>query len=99
MLIESGQKPQALKLLNQVLPEIEALRSTRFPSEKIHFLSQVATQYAGIGQSSQAKAVLAIAQSRAQALKPSPLRNPAITQVAKGYAQIGQLQTARELAG
>ncbi len=98
MLIASGQKLQALALLNQVLPKIKALRSTQFPLDKIRFLRQVATQYATVGQSSQAKAVLVIAQSRVQELKAS-LRNFAFAQVASGYAEIGQLQTARELAG
>ncbi|MBD2095965.1 hypothetical protein H6F90_12490 [Trichocoleus sp. FACHB-591] len=98
MLILSGQKPQALALLKQVLPEIKALRSTQFPSEQVHLLSTVATQYAAVGQSSQAKAVLAIAQASAQALTPSLLRNPTLAQVASRYAEIGKLQTARELA-
>ncbi|MBW4419582.1 MAG: hypothetical protein KME13_10170 [Myxacorys californica WJT36-NPBG1] len=98
MLIGSGQKPQAIALLDQVLPEIEALRLTQFPSNKVYSLTNVATQYAAVGQLSQAKTVLAMAQSRAQALKPS-LRNSALAQVARGYAEIGQLQTARQLAG
>ncbi|MBW4538832.1 MAG: hypothetical protein KME43_06735 [Myxacorys chilensis ATA2-1-KO14] len=98
MLIANGQKPQAISLLDQVLPEIEALQLTQFPPERVHLLTKVATQYAAIGQLSQAKTVLVSAQSKAQALKPS-LRNSALAQVASGYAEIGQLQTARELAG
>jgi tetratricopeptide (TPR) repeat protein len=99
MLIANGQKPQAIALLDPVLPEIEALQLTQFPFERVQLLTKLAIQYAAVGQSNQAKTVLAIAQSRAQALKPSPLRNPALAQVASGYAQIGQLQTARELTG
>ena len=99
MLIVSGQKPQAIALLNQVLPEIQALRATRFPLDKVYSLSQAATQYAAVGQPDQARAILAIAQSTAQALKPSSPRNSAFARVARGYVEIGQLQTARELAG
>ena len=98
LLIVNGQKPQAIALLNQVLPEIRALRSTQFPAEKVYLLSQAAIQYAAVGQASQAKAILATAQSTAQALKPSPFLNNAFAQVAIGYVKNGQLQTARELA-
>ncbi len=99
LMIESGQKLQAIALLNQVLPEIQALRSTQFPSEPVHLLSKAATQYAAVGELSQAKAILATAQSKAQALAPSPFRNSAVARVGRGYAEIGQLQTARGLAG
>lgn len=99
LLIRSGQKPQAIALLKQVLPEVQALRATQFPSTPVNLLSEAATQYAAVGESSQAKAILATAQSKAQTLAPSPFRNFAVAQVARGYAEIGQLQTARELAG
>ncbi len=98
LLIANGQKPHATALLNQVLPEIRSLRSTQFLAEKVYLLSQAATQYAAVGQASQAKAILATAQSTAQALKPSPFLDNAFAQVAIGYVKNGQLQTARELA-
>lgn len=65
LLIRSGQKPQAIALLKQVLPEVQALRATQFPSTPVNLLSEAATQYAAVGESSQAKAILATAQSKA----------------------------------
>ncbi len=97
ILSESGQKSKAIAVLNQVVPEIRAFRPREFPSEKVNLLSQAAVQYAAVGDSEQAKAILAIAESTAQALKASD-RNLAATQVARSYAEIGQIQTARKLA-
>jgi len=98
LLLGSGQQASALALLQQVLPEIQALRVTQFPATPVQLLSQTATLYAAGGEVSQAKALLATALAQAQALAPS-LRPAAVAHVARSYAAMGQLQTARALAG
>ena len=97
LLFESGQQASALALLQQVLPEIQALRVTQFPDTPVQLLSQAATVYADFGEARQAKALLVTAQAQAQALAPS-LRPAALARVARAYAAMGQLQTARALA-
>ncbi|MEP1062783.1 hypothetical protein NDI38_30880 [Stenomitos frigidus AS-A4] len=98
LLLESGQKASSLALLQQVLPEIQALRATQFPATPVQLLSQAATLYASLGEVSQAKALLATAQAQAQTLAPATGRPTALAQVARSYAAMGQVQTARALA-
>ena len=98
LLLGSGQQASALALLQQVLPEIQALRVTQFPAAPVQLLSQAATLYANLGEVSQATALLATAQAQAQALAPASGRSTALVHVARSYAAMGQVQTARALA-
>jgi tetratricopeptide (TPR) repeat protein len=98
LLLGSGQQAPVLALLQQVLPEIQALRVTQFPAAPVQLLSQAATLYANLGEVSQATALLATAQAQAQALAPASGRSTALAHVARSYAAMGQVQTARALA-
>jgi tetratricopeptide (TPR) repeat protein len=88
----TGQKQRAIAILNQVLPEIQAFRPRQFPAERVNLFSRLAVQYAAAGQASQAKAILVSART----VKLSG-QNFAATQIARSYAEIGQIRTARTL--
>lgn len=110
MLVASGEKAQAIALLNQVLPEIQAIqlqavptspaarRLTPSPTAKILDLTQFATQYAAAGQPEQAKTLLLNARTAAESLKPSMDRDQQLAMVAQAYVEIGQVQIAEDLA-
>lgn len=93
LLSATGKKERSIEILNQVLPRIQAFRSRQFPAEHVNLLSHAAVQYAAAGQMNQAKSVLASAQT----IKVSE-PNFAVIQIARSYAEIGEIQTAQSLA-
>ena len=98
MLVATGEKAQAIAVLNQVVPEIQALQ--QLPShmlEQIQNLNQAAIQYAAAGQPEQAKTLLLKSITAAESSKPSMNPESALAMVAQAYAEIGQVQTADEL--
>ncbi|MEO8893703.1 MAG: hypothetical protein ABI417_19625, partial [Coleofasciculaceae cyanobacterium] len=109
MLIATGEKGQAIALLNQILPEIQAIQLQSVPTarglspspnptSKILDLTLFATQYAAAGQPEQAKTLLMDARTIAESLAPSMDRDRALTMVAQAYTEIGQVKTAEDLA-
>ena len=97
MLIATGEKAQAIALLNQVLPEIQALPAANSTPKILH-LTQVAIQYAAAGQPEQAKTLLVNARTSAESSKSAMNRDQALATVARAYAEIGQVETANDLA-
>ncbi|MGB5962451.1 MAG: hypothetical protein WBG73_17425 [Coleofasciculaceae cyanobacterium] len=96
MLVATGEKAQAIALLNQVLPEIQALPAANSTS-KILNLTQFATQYTAAGQPEQAKTLLMNAQTAAESL-PSMDRDRASAMIARAYTEIGQVKMAEDWA-
>ena len=98
MLVATGEKAQAIALLNQLLPDIQAMQLPSNPTEQIQHLTQAAIQYAAAGQPEQAKTLLIKARTAAESSKSAMNRDQASAIVARAYAEIGQVQTADELA-
>ena len=104
MLVATDEKAQAIALLNQVLPEIQAiplqsvLISPSARRSKIIYLTQFATQYAAAGQPEQAKTLLFKARTVADSFKSLREREQKLEIVARAYTEIGQVQMAEDLA-
>jgi tetratricopeptide (TPR) repeat protein len=110
MLIATGEKAQAIALLNQVVPEIQRMPLQAVPTSptarglppsstlEIFDLTLFASQYFAAGQPEQAKTLLMNAQIAAESLQPSRERDQELTMVARTYAEIGQVKMAEDLA-
>ncbi|MBD0336543.1 MAG: hypothetical protein ICV62_13725 [Cyanobacteria bacterium Co-bin13] len=95
-----GAEQQAIAVLDQAMPKIQALSNQSFPLDRINHQVDAALQYGELGQQSQAVAILTEAWAEAKALpsNSSRFQEDAVSRVAYGYAKLGDLEQALQIA-
>ncbi|MBD2104950.1 lipopolysaccharide assembly protein LapB [Leptolyngbya sp. FACHB-261] len=95
---EAGQQRRAIEILDQTVPQIRTLVIKLYPGARVSLLSEVAEQYAVLGEQTKATEVLAEARVLAQAIKQPQARDLGLVSVARSYAKVGNFDQAQQIA-
>ncbi len=87
--VETGQKEQLSPVLSQALPVAQSL-STSYSFVKTSALTAIAHNYATIGQSAKAVAILPQSLQTANSIRGADFKTIALTAIAKAYLAAGQ---------
>lgn len=95
-----GENQQAIEVLNQVVPKIRTLSSQPLPLDRVGYQINAAIQYGELGEKSQSGVLLAEALASIQGIPKDGRSNReyAMTNIADGYAQLGDFKQALQLA-
>ena len=95
-----GANQQAIEVLNQVVPKIRTLASQPLPLDRVVYQIEAALHYGELGQKSQSGVLLAEALASVKGIPRdgSSNREYALTNIADGYAKLGDFKQALQLA-
>lgn len=95
-----GANQQAIEVLNQVVPKIRTLASQPLPLDRVGYQIKAALHYGELGQKSQSGVLLAEALASVKGIPRdgSSNREYALTNIADGYAKLGDFKQALQLA-